>query len=205
MTATCDKGRSCSQNPSRCGPYDQVLSNGPNACPPMSLKIHHGRMNREHIWMAIVWHVWTENLKGMEIKKNMVWTGIEPLNHASTLHRSSSGDRHQAGNKTPIRSNCRERFRTRDLHRSRSSELHRTSGLHQRSKDSHRSTTRATTGVRTNNLRRSTLATHTNDNRRGKLVDSPKSYNKDDISMTCSTNSASHRSSARGGALNQPG
>ena len=32
-------------NPSYCGPYDQIESDGPNGCPPMRLKRHHGRMN----------------------------------------------------------------------------------------------------------------------------------------------------------------
>lgn len=30
------------------------------------------------------WHVWTYNLEVMDFKKNQVWTGIGPLNHAST-------------------------------------------------------------------------------------------------------------------------
>ena len=32
-------------NPSHCGPHDEVASNGPNACPPIRLKNHHGRMD----------------------------------------------------------------------------------------------------------------------------------------------------------------
>ena len=33
-----------------------------------------------------IWHVWTKNLRGMDFKYWKLWTGIGPLNHASTLN-----------------------------------------------------------------------------------------------------------------------
>jgi hypothetical protein len=36
--------------------------------------------------MMGVWHMWTENFRDMDFPKKEVWTGIGPLNHASTQH-----------------------------------------------------------------------------------------------------------------------